>query len=176
MIYLKCLLPLLGMLFVYTLRAQNSAPISFDDTRWQIDGEYSLETYQGKDCIWLKNGKATLPDVRFRNGVIEYDVAFSTKRGFFGAHFRAQDDLNFEEYYMRAHQSGNPDAMQYTPVFNGFSGWQLYHGEGHGVAHKWRFDEWMHVKLVVNEQQMEVYIDDMENPVLHAFDLKREVE
>ena len=31
---------------------------------------------------------------------------------------------------MRPHQVGNPDAIQYTPVFNGLSAWQLYHGDG----------------------------------------------
>ena len=29
-----------------------------------------------------------------------------------------------------AHQMGNPDAVQYTPVFNDISAWQLYHGPG----------------------------------------------
>ncbi|MEL7339965.1 MAG: hypothetical protein AAGM67_05715, partial [Bacteroidota bacterium] len=32
--------------------------------------EYRLETYQGKACIWLKDGKASLPEVRFRGGTL----------------------------------------------------------------------------------------------------------
>lgn len=176
MIYLRTIFLLTLMSFAYKLWAQETVPIPFSSPQWEINGEHVLETYKGKECIWLKNGTARLPQAEFENGIIEYDVAFTPKRGFFGLHFRMADDSNFEEYYMRAHQSGNPDAMQYTPVYNGSSGWQLYHGAGHGTPHQWRFDEWMHVKFVINDQQMEVYIDDMETPVLHAFELKRKVQ
>ncbi|MEO1448336.1 MAG: hypothetical protein AAFV07_02350, partial [Bacteroidota bacterium] len=119
------------------------------------------------------NGYAHLMHTEFENGIIEYDVNFPAKRGFFGAHFRIADNKNFEEFYMRAHQSGNPDAMQYTPVYNGLAGWQLYHGPGFGAPKKWDFDTWTHVKLVIQDDEMEVFIGDMETPVLHAFELER---
>ena len=57
--------------------------------------------------------------VSFTNGIIEYDVAFTAKRNFIGVKFRQQDAKNSEEFYIRPHQSGNPDANQYTPIFNG---------------------------------------------------------
>lgn len=114
-----------------------------------------------------------MPAAEFENGIIEMDLALSQERGFQGIRFRVQDERNYEEFYVRPHQSGNPDAMQYTPVFNGVSGWQLYYGEGHSTAFPYRFDEWMHVKLLVSGNQMEVYIEDMNTPVLYAFDLKR---
>ena len=38
---------------------------------------------------------------------------------------------------MRPHKSGKPDALQYTPVFNGLSAWQLYYGDG--CTNAWRF-------------------------------------
>ncbi|MFK7923164.1 MAG: hypothetical protein AB8H47_14470 [Bacteroidia bacterium] len=176
MIYLRTIFVLSFVFIVDKQWAQETVSIPFSSDQWEINGEHLLESYQGKESIWLKNGTARLPEVEFENGIIEYDVAFTPKRGFFGLHFRIADGGNFEEYYMRAHQSGNPDAMQYTPVYNGTNGWQLYHGDGHGVPHTWRFGEWMHLKFVINDQQMEVYIDDMETPVLHAFELKREAQ
>nr|WKN40271.1 DUF1080 domain-containing protein [Tunicatimonas sp. TK19036] len=156
------------------LQAQTSQSIPFTADRWEFSGEHTLEDYKGQSCVLLNNSQAYLTDVDFENGIIEYDIAFTEDRGFTGVMFRMQDKKNYEEYYMRAHQSGNPDAMQYTPVFNGVAGWQLYYGEGYGVPHHYRFQEWMHVKLVVSGSQMEVYIDNMSVPVLHAFELKRE--
>ena len=82
--------------------------------------------------------------------------------------------MNYEEFYVRSHQSGNPDACQYTPVFNGLAGWQLYHGEGYGKAIAYPFDEWMHIKILISGDWGEVYIIDMENPAVVIHDLKME--
>ena len=146
--------------------------VPFDDERGEIDArEAERVTYLGKDALRIKGGTAVLGDVEFRNGVIEYDIAISPGRGFGGAVFRGQDERNYEHFYIRSHQSGNPDANQYTPVFNGVSGWQLYHGEGYGAPVEYRFNEWMHVKIVVAGTRAEVYIDSDE-PVLRIQDLK----
>lgn len=126
--------------------AQESIPFTSD--QWQFTGSHTLETYLGKEGVRLYNSSAYLPNVSFKNGIIEYDVALSTQRGFGGVHFRIQDEGNYEEYYMRSHQSGNPDAMQYSPVYNGIAAWQLYHGDGYGGAFRYAFNRWMHVKLV----------------------------
>ncbi|MEM9672476.1 MAG: hypothetical protein AAF992_07770 [Bacteroidota bacterium] len=154
--------------------SQTAQTVPFSSDRWEFSGEHTLEEYKGQSAVCLSSSGAYLPDVSLKNGIIEYDVAFTSDRGFVGAMFRMQDRNNYEEYYMRAHQSGNPDAMQYTPVYNGMAGWQLYYGEGYGIPHFYRFQEWMHVKLVIADSQMEVYIDNMNVPVLHAFELKRE--
>ena len=153
--------------------AQSAQTVPFSSDQWEFSGEHTLEEYKGQSAILLSNSQAYLPDISLKNGIIEYDVAFTNDRGFVGVMFRMQDQANYEEYYMRAHQSGNPDAMQYTPVYNGTAGWQLYYGEGYGIPHHYRFQEWMHVKLVIADRQMEVYIDNMKVPVLHAFELKR---
>jgi len=164
-------------LFIFTASlagAQSAQTVPFSSDRWEFSGEHTLEKYRGQSAVRLSSSKAYLNDVSLKNGIIEYDVAFTSDRGFVGAMFRMQDQGNYEEYYMRAHQSGNPDAMQYTPVYNGTAGWQLYYGEGYATPHHYRFQEWMHVKLVIANRQMEVYIDNMNVPVLHAFELKRE--
>ncbi len=169
---LATLLSLALCLGAHKLSAQTLIP--FDDPAWEFTGEFEQLTYLGQKALLLKGGSAYLPDVSFENGIIEFDVAFPADRGFFGAIFRAQDEKNYEEFYLRPHQSGKPDAMQYTPVFGGLSGWQLYHGPGHSTAYTYTYDRWLHVKLVISGQEMEVYMDDMSKPVLHAFDLKRE--
>ena len=151
--------------------------IPFDSPRWVRQPNTSrLEDYLGQKSLYLKGGTAYLKDVNFTNGIIEFDVAFSQKRGFFGAVFRMQDKDNYEEFYLRSHQSGNPDAMQYTPVYNGMSAWQLYHGKGFSAALKYQFDRWIPVKLIVSGKTAELYIGDNEQPVMFMHDLKREIK
>jgi hypothetical protein len=147
--------------------------VAFDDGRWRIEAQESeLLEYLGEQALRIKGGAALLPDLDVENGMVEFDIAVSEKRGFAGLIFRVQDNDNFEHFYIRPHQSGNPDANQYTPVFNGVSAWQLYHGEGYGTPVNYRFDEWMHVRIVFAGSQAKVYIDSDE-PVLHITDLKR---
>jgi hypothetical protein len=151
--------------------------IPFDSDRWEINSRESrVEDYLGHQSLYLHGGMAIVKDSEFTDGVIEFDIAFSEARGFMGAVWRVQDGKNYEEFYLRPHQSGRPDANQYTPVFNGMSGWQLYHGEGYGARVLYDYNEWMHVKIVVSGRQAEFYVKDMENPVVVTHELKRETK
>ena len=91
---------------------------------------------------------ALLPELDLSNAIVELDIAITEQRGFAGLVFRLQDKANFEHFYIRPHQSGNPDANQYTPVFNGVSAWQLYHGEEYASPTPYKFNEWMSVKII----------------------------
>ena len=151
--------------------------VPFDSGRWQHSAARSrVEDHLGRRSLFLQGGIATVADARFPDGVIELDVAFTGERGFAGGVWRVQDSRNYEEFYLRPHQSGNPDANQYTPVFNGISGWQLYHGERYTVPVAYRFDEWIRVRILFSGARAEMYIGDMEKPVLFVEDLKRDVE
>jgi hypothetical protein len=119
-----------------------------------------------------KGGSAILEDIVFSDGVIEFDIAFGSERSFSGLFWRGKDGDNYEDFYMRPHQSGFPDATQYTPVFNGLSAWQLYHGPGYGAAVALPYDQWMHVKVVVSGTRGEIYIDSDE-PVVVMHELMR---
>ncbi len=151
--------------------------VPFDSGRWRFDdATHRVEEYLGRRSLYLEHGIASVADVNFINGSIEFDMAFSADRGFMGAIWRVQDTKNYEEFYLRPHQSGNPDASQYTPVFHGIEGWQLYHGKRYSVPLVHRFNEWTHIKVVFSGDQAEIYIDNMENPVLFVDGLKRGVE
>lgn len=161
-----------------TLQAQSSRPsLSFGDYQWEVEAkEGRVEEYLGRQSLYLKGGQAIVKGSELTDGVIEYDVAFGQQRGFIGAMWRLQDSRNYEEFYMRPHQSGNPDANQYTPVFHGIAGWQLYYGEGYGVPIPYPFNAWIHVRIVVAGRQAEVYINDMNQPALFIAELKREIK
>jgi len=152
-----------------------SEPIPFDSPRWEITAEESrIEEYKGRTSLYLKGGLALIRDSDFVNGVIEFECAFPQARAFVGATWRVQDAANREEFYIRPHQSGNPDANQYTPVFKGLTAWQLYHGEGYGAPVDYDFDTWLPIRIVVSGRQAEVFIGDLDTPALFIDDLKRE--
>lgn len=162
--------------WVDSIYSQVTQKVAFDDSRWVFDAAIAkVEPYKGRQSLHLKGGTAHLEGPAFTDGTIEFDISFAQTRGFLGMFFRRQSAGNHEEYYMRAHQSGNPDAMQYTPVFNGLSGWQLYYGAGYSVPFRYVFDEWMHVKVVFKGKQAAVYLAGSDEPTLYIPELKREV-
>ncbi len=169
------ILSILQIIFFTNIAAQEIIPFSSD--RWDIEAEeYELTEFKGQETLVLKGGIAYLKEVDFLNGIIEFDLSISRQRGFMGAVWRLQDRQNYEEFYIRPHQSGNPDANQYTPVFNGLASWQLYYGEGYGQPVNYVFDDWMHVKIVISGQSGEVYIMNMEEPALIIYDMKRNLQ
>jgi hypothetical protein len=154
-----------------------SDPVPFDSDRWEMQAKESkVMNHLDRKALYLKSGIATVKDSQFTDGIIEFDVAFSNERAFIGAFWRMQDPDNFEEFYVRPHQSGNPDANQYQPLFNGMAAWQLYHGEGYGAPVKYNFNQWNHIKLVISGKQTDVYINNMDVPALFVSDQKREIK
>lgn len=149
--------------------------VPFSDERWQIEAEeYELVEYLGQAALRIKGGGALLPDIDIKNGLIEFDIAITPERGFAGAMFRWQGPGNYENFYVRPHQSGNPDANQYQPVTNNSTAWQLYHGEGYGAPVEYPYNDWIHVEILYAESQAQVFIDS-EEPVLRVTDLKRDI-
>lgn len=135
--------------------------ISSDPNAWDTIGVVPVhETYKGKECLFIKTGAIVAKGIDFRDGTIEADVSFPKVKSFPGFAVRMQDQKNFEYFYVRPHQSGNPDATQYIPVINGDGGFQLYSGEGYNSAYNFKFDEWQHIKIDLHGLQAELYIDD----------------
>lgn len=173
---------LLTTLFTLTMQVSAQTAIPFTDSQWQFTenteakpaGKHVIGSHLGREGLLLQNSVAELSQASFQNGIIEYDLAFPGGRGFVFLRFRVQDDANYESFYIRPHQSGNPDATQYMPVFNGQESWQLYHGKGFNGATPLPKNQWMHVKLVISEKRMEAFID--EKLVLVAPALKRFVQ
>ncbi len=155
--------------------ASQADTVPFDSDRWVIDAaEHRVTEHLGRPSLYLKGGVAWIADAELTDGVLEFDVAFTGERGFMGGFWRMQDRGNYEDFYLRPHQSGKPDANQYTPVFHGLSAWQLYHGEGHGTAVSYPTNAWIHVKIVFSGSRGEVFVDS-EEPVLAIHEMKHEV-
>jgi hypothetical protein len=164
-----------AILIASVAHGQTPAALSVppDSPRWDLQGQAKVAEYLGRKCLLLDGGAAILKDFEMRDGVIDVDVATPAKRGFFGFDFRLDaDGINYEELYLRQHESGYPDAMQYTPILNTGRNWQLYNGPGFTGAVDISKNEWFHLRLVVTGAQAKLYVKDMDKPALVMDDLK----
>jgi len=148
-----------------------------DSPRWELEGNAKATEYLGRKCLLLDGGAATVKDFDMRDGVVDVDVAASSARGFAGFQFRiAADGQNAEEIYLRPHESGYPDAIQYTPILSTGRNWQIYNGPGFTAAVDIPRDSWFHVRLAVTGAQAKLFVKDMEKPALVMDDLKSGIE
>jgi hypothetical protein len=174
-------LALCGLALLFTSTAYSQTPqtlsVPADSPRWDLQGEAKPTEYQGRKCLLMDGGAAVLKDFEMRDGVIDVDVATPAKRGFFGFDVRLdKDGVNYEEIYLRQHESGLPDAMQYTPVLNTGRNWQIYNGPGFTGTVDIPRDEWFHMRLEVTGAQAKLYVKDMDKPALVMNDLKSGIQ
>ena len=148
-----------------------------DSPRWELEGNAKATEYLGRKCLLLDGGAASVKDFEMRDGVVDVDVAASSARGFAGFQFRiAADGQNAEEIYLRPHESGYPDAIQYTPILSTGRNWQIYNGPGFTAAVDIPRDSWFHVRLAVTGAQAKLFVKDMDEPALVMDDLKSGIE
>jgi hypothetical protein len=151
-----------------------SADTEFNEENWTIEAQnWELIHKAGRDALMLHGGSARLKDAGLRDGIIEFDMLFENERGFSGGFWRWHDALNAEQFYIRPHQSGNSDANQYQPLFNGNASWQLYHGPEYAAPVTYRHGEWTRVKIIFSGRKAAFHIDS-EEPVFVTGELKHE--
>jgi hypothetical protein len=155
--------------------------LPFNEDNWAFIAGTEIKEYNGQQALQLGVpapgapfgfGMAIAKVAPFANGVIEYDVDFGDGPVFAGARLRVQGQGDFEDFYMRGHQSGNPDANQYMPQYNGMASWELYNGAPYSAPTTY-LDGWNRVKLVISGALMDVFINDMDKPAFTTV-LKRE--
>jgi len=123
-------------------------------------------------------GFAVLKDVVFQNGTIEFDVwapdvRLTGGRSYPGVLFRMRSGDEAERLYIRPHRAGlYADAIQYTPVFKGLAGWQLYNGAGFTNSVRFPLSEWVPVRIEVAGRQARVFVGGTGTPCLDVHDLK----
>jgi len=157
-------------------QSEGTLAVPPDSPRWELEGEAKPAEYLGRKCLRLDGGGATLKDFEMRDGVVEVDVAVANApRGFFGIQFRIAGD-DAEWVYLRPHQSGYPDAIQYTPVLKTGLNWQIYNGPGFTAPVDIPRETWFHIRLEVAGAQGKFFVKDMEKPVLVMNDLKSGIQ
>jgi hypothetical protein len=131
------------------------------DSGWSLSGEGTrIEEHLGSKSLRMRTGRAIRRDVSLEDGTIDFDVAVTPHRSFVYVQFRMEGDEDHEEIYFRPHKSSLPDAIQYAPVWNGESSWQLFHGKGGTAAIPLPRDQWIHVRLVLSGQRAALFVGE----------------
>jgi hypothetical protein len=99
-----------------------------------------------------------LSGVELLDGWVEADLAVPAERCFHGVFWRRLDDESYESFFLRPHQVGNPDAIQYTPVSHGISSWQLYHGDGFWNAVRFPLGETFTLRVAFAGDRAEAFL------------------
>jgi hypothetical protein len=127
-----------------------------------------------RPCVRFDNDSPSvveIGDLDIDAGTLQVDLALTGERAFPGVAWRIGRDA-YESFFVRPHQSGNPDSVQYTPVFNGVSAWQLYHGIGFWNSVQIPVGRWFTLRVCFSDDRAEAYVDDMELPALTLAQLR----
>ncbi|WP_199617096.1 hypothetical protein [Paenibacillus alkalitolerans] len=89
-----------------------------------------------------------------------------TPESFAGLVFGAADSNNFELVYVSADNEWNLPNVQYDPVMNGSSTWQIYHGPRYQALAPVPSGEWVKLSLKVETNRVTVYIGEDAAPKL----------
>jgi hypothetical protein len=162
----------LGVCFLAALPiARGAEPIAVAMTaeHWQTkeNAEFLRQAGFYHGLMRLNSGQATLKDITFSDGTIEFDVN-TIGRGAPAIAFRQQDEKNFEFLYLR------PDpacpafnaCVQYTPQTHGVLLWDLF--PQYQARAPLRENGWNHIKMVISGKRMNVFVNDAVPPTLQV--------
>lgn len=146
--------------------------VRLDDPAWGWrPGDVRSVDFAGRACISFGDDVDLLglpAGVSMADGVLEVDVLVSGERAFHGLVWRVLDHANYESFYVRPHQVGNPDACQYNPVYHDVASWQLYHDEGYWAPVQFPIGEWFTIRAVFAGDRLEVFVGDRSRPALES--------
>lgn len=150
------------------LRAQN-------DGRWITERATLAPGFAGVgDSIGLLAGIALRPDLQLRDGTIEFDIAPPPSDQFAGIAFHAASAADYEILYLRSsNESGRWIEMQYQPVWQGETNWQLYPGPNYSATIPASYRGALHVRLVIAGARADVFLNSDTVPMLRVPQLKR---
>ena len=166
-----CLAILLGNMLI--AQSSERMPIPMTSEYWNtVDGNVEFLDYKSTRAVRSAEDayfNIMAKDLDFGTGIIEYDVEL-VGRGFPGINFHiGPDSVNSEVYYLR--YFGTPDplsrtTMQYAAVMDGVNLWDIT-DEYQAGATVYE-GQWNHVKLVISENQLIAYVNDMDQPALRV--------
>ena len=163
--------------------AQNQEQVDLNDgERWILPHTgVEVVEYKGTEALRLKPGPgerlAYLKDCEFENGTIELDIAAIPY--YTGLAFRISSEHVYEVIYFRPQNSRHEDPVRRDRTVQYVSSprypWYYLREkcpEEYEAAADLPPEEWFHVKLVVDGEKAEVFINDSPTPSLVIEDLK----
>jgi hypothetical protein len=165
----------LFVLFATTLAFHTNTQIraySFTDDEWIVyDAEnetipVDTTVHEGRKSLRLKENEiALLKDSDYDHFRLEVDMKGA---GMAGIGFRSEDLFNYEFIYVRTESSGTANSIQYVPFYNGATSWQLYNAPKYETNASFDGIEWFHVTLIVQGENLRLYINDSPDPQIEV--------
>lgn len=155
---------------LFLLPLTTLATRDFISSGWRLPAGAAMVHFEGEESLFMEKGVALLTDTEMQDGTLEVDIADDNGRGFGGLVFHHNGKGTYEEIYLRLHKSGQPDAVQYTPVFHHSFSWQLYADQQAAVS--FQPQSWTHLKVEVKGNSARVFLNHGPEPVLVVQDLK----
>ncbi|WP_184549680.1 hypothetical protein [Mucilaginibacter sp. FT3.2] len=180
---MKKLLTMLALAAAVTAHAQQKYEVQnlsvINPKEWIIPKndtlDYEFGTYEGQKALLIKRkidnykagSLAYWPKLNFKDGIIEFDLAFAGKgNGYIGLAFRIRDAHHYETVYFRPLSSGTINAIQYMPEKKAEFNWWDYEADKYQAKAILPRNGWFHVKVVVIGSKMEVYVDNNPKPAM----------
>jgi hypothetical protein len=193
---------ILLIIFVYFLLNTNSLysqPIVFDKNKLEAVNVYmSLEQLMGRQVVKVVKDSAVktsdqptfvkIKGINFKNGTIEVSVlsrllsnAPESARGFIGVAFRINDNNSkFEAIYIRPTNGRADDQLRRNHSIQYFSypgyDFDRLRKEAPGQYESYAdmgLNEWIKLRIEVNDNKAKLFINDNEQPSLIVNDLKQ---
>jgi hypothetical protein len=128
--------------------------------------------FLGRRAVYLPSGLLTVKAARFRDGIVDAEVAAKPGGLFLGIAFRVESEANLEVLYLRPLASDTIEAMQYTPRLNGDAIWQLLNSDHEKAKAHIPQNQWIHIKLVVRGRMGRVFLNASKVPALVVTNLR----
>jgi hypothetical protein len=129
--------------------------------------------FLGRCAVYLPSGLLIGKGTKFRDGIVEVDVASKPGGLFMGIAFRIESEANLEMIYLRPGASDTVEAMQYTPRLNGDAIWQLLNTSHEKASAHIPQNQWIHMKIVVVGRTCKVFLNESKVPTLIVTNLRR---
>ncbi len=155
-----CLSGLLAMAAAGTTQAQAPETLEFQSRVWNVDAEHAqLVEHLGARALHWRDGIVWLDERSLGTGEIRFDLALAGQPGHTGLVWHARGPRDWEKFYFRHHLSGRPDSVQYTPAFDGVTGWQIYSDSDAMSVVDHGLNRWMAIRVVIAEDSADIYMD-----------------
>jgi hypothetical protein len=97
---------------------------------------------------------------------IQAEVAVPGPYGFIGLVFGARDSQNYELVYISPGIDSGIGEIQYDPIMNGSSTWQIYNGPIYQATARFPAGEWVKITMDVQPYGAAIYVGDETHPQL----------
>ena len=167
-----------------SIKSEDYIAVHVDIENVSISGEETLRVVKSEKIYeYDENTYAKYKEIDFKDGIIEVDMrsrlladAPDFARGFIGIAFRiAEDDTNFESFYVRPTNSVNATddriRQSHGCQYFAYPKYTFAYFRDHGITeyeapiHN-ELDQWIHLKAVIENDHAKFYLNNEKEPTL----------